>query len=250
MTTSGKKIYFFSDFHLGVPTYNESLKREKKLIQFFDEIKQDASEIFLVGDIFDFWYEYKKAIPKGFVRIQAKIAECTDAGIPVHYFIGNHDMWTFGYLEQELGVILHKEPIIIERNNKTIYIGHGDGCGPGDYKYKMLKKIFRFKPFQFFFGLIHPDLGIWIAQKWSYNSRYFQEKEKMQSKENEWLYVFSREQKQKNAKIDYFIFGHRHLVIEYDIEGTNAKYINLGDWIQFNSYAVMDAENIKMCYYP
>lgn len=249
MDNSEKKIYFFSDFHLGVPTYESSLEREKKLVRFIDSIKGQAAEIFLVGDVFDFWYEYKTAIPKGFVRLQAKIAELTDAGIPVHYFIGNHDMWTFGYLEKELGVVLHKEPITIERYGKKIYVGHGDGYGPGDYKYKILKKIFRFPLFQRMFGLIHPDIGIWIAQKWSYNSRYHTSKEEPYDKEKEWLYVYCKEVLQKDPAIDYFIFGHRHLVLDLLVENTQTRYINLGDWIQFYSYAEMDKENISVRYY-
>lgn len=246
---SGKKIYFFSDFHLGTPNEESSRAREQKIVSFLNDIEQDAQEIFLVGDVFDFWYEYKKAIPKGFARLQGKIAQLTDKGIPIHYFIGNHDMWTYGYLEKELGVMLHKEPIIIQRNGKTIMVGHGDGCGPGDYKYKMLKKVFRFPPFQFLFGLIHPDIGIWIAQKWSYNSRYNNIEKEALGKDKEWLYQYCVEQKKINLSIEYFIFGHRHLVLDYDIDGTNARYINLGDWIQYYSYAVMEGQDLRISYY-
>jgi UDP-2,3-diacylglucosamine hydrolase len=242
-----KSIYFLSDFHLGTPNEAESLVREKKIITFLESIENDTEEIFLMGDVFDFWYEYKTAVPKGFVRLMGKIASLTDRGIKIHYFIGNHDMWTFGYLESELGVILHKEPILIERNGKTLLIGHGDGLGPGDQKYKMLKKIFRFPFFQMLFGWIHPDLGIGIAQFWSRSSRYgTKKKEEFVAKEKEWLYIYCKEELLKNPKIDYFIFGHRHLALDLKIEDSNARYINLGDWINYFTYAKLDQNDLKL----
>jgi UDP-2,3-diacylglucosamine hydrolase len=243
---SPKSIFFISDLHLGAPNEDESMYREKKVISFLNQIEGEVAELFLVGDVFDFWYEYHTAIPKGFTRFMAKIAEWTDKGIPVHFFTGNHDMWTFGYLEKELGIILHKAPIVIERNGKHLMIGHGDGLGPGDRKFKLWKGIFNFPFFQKLFGWIHPDIGIWIAHKWSRSSRKTQSKPVFIGKEKEWLYIYATEEKLKNPKIDCFIFGHRHLALDLKIEGSDARYINLGDWINIFSYATLINDKIEL----
>ena len=163
MTNNSKKIYFASDFHLGAPDYESSLVREKKIVSWLNHIEKDAAEIFLVGDIFDFWFEYKRAIPRGFARLQGKIADLTDKGIPVHVFTGNHDMWIFDYLPKELGVQLHREPIEREFFGKKYFIGHGDGLGPSDKGYKFLKKVFANKFCQWCFARLHPNFGIWLA---------------------------------------------------------------------------------------
>ena len=166
-----KKIYFLSDFHLGAPDYASSLIREKHIIKFLDEIKTDAEQIFIVGDLFDFWYEYKRVVPKGFVRILGKLAELTDNGIPILFFVGNHDMWMDGYFEKELGVKVYHHPATFEFNGKTFFIGHGDGLGPGDHRYKFIKKIFRNKFSQLLFGMLHPYSGIGLANYFSRKSR-------------------------------------------------------------------------------
>ncbi|MDP5075392.1 MAG: UDP-2,3-diacylglucosamine diphosphatase, partial [Flavobacteriales bacterium] len=165
------KVYFASDFHLGAPNFEESLVREKKVVQWLEEVRKDASEIFLVGDVFDFWFEYKRAVPRGFTRLLGKISEITDSGIPVHWFIGNHDMWIFDYLPQECGITLHRAPIVREWNGKKYFIGHGDGLGPGDNGYKILKKFFASNFCQWLFARLHPNFGIWLAQKSSGYSR-------------------------------------------------------------------------------
>lgn len=234
------KIYFASDFHLGAPNEKESLEREKRIVRWLDEIKKDATEIFLVGDIFDFWFEYKRAIPKGFVRLQGKIAELTDSGIPVHVFTGNHDMWIFDYIPKELGVTLFREPIVREWNGKKFYIGHGDGLGPGDQGYKFLKKVFASPVCQWLFERLHPNFGIWLAEKSSKKSRAAtgDSDEKYLGIENEWLAIYSKEYLQKEH-IDYFIFGHRHLPLELGIT-PNSTYFNLGEWIHYNTYLVFD----------
>ena len=170
-SSSEKKIYFASDFHLGVPNHEVSLKREKLLVRWLDEIKDQAEAIYLVGDIFDFWFEYKHAIPKGFVRLQGKIAELTDSGIPIHFFTGNHDMWMFGYHEKELGITLHRDPIVVKAQGKKLFVGHGDGLGPGDKGYKFIKKVFANRFFQWCFARLHPNFGIGIANFSSRKSR-------------------------------------------------------------------------------
>lgn len=244
-----KKIYFASDFHLGVPTHESSLKREKLICSWLDKIKVDAQEIYLVGDIFDFWYEYKYTIPKGTVRLQGKIAELTDSGILVHFFVGNHDLWMKDYFEEELNVKVHHEPITREFNGKTFYIGHGDGLGPGDNWYKILRAIFASKICQWLFSRLHPNLAFYIARRSSKRSRVItgDSDAKFLGQENEWLYLYSKEYLQNN-KIDYFVFGHRHLPLDLDIQGK-ARYINLGDWIRYNTYAVFDGTDIKLLEY-
>lgn len=242
-------IYFASDFHLGAPNDEESLKREKRIVNWLDEIKVDAKEIYLVGDIFDFWFEYKHAIPKGFVRLQGKIAELTDSGIPVYAFTGNHDMWMFDYLPKELGIQLLKGNIKRTYNGKKFLIGHGDGLGPGDYGYKFIKKVFANKLCQWAFARIHPNLGMGIANYWSKKSRKVnaEHDEKFLGEENEWLAIFAKDYLKKEH-IDYFIFGHRHLPLEIKLN-EKSTYINLGEWIKYNSYAVFDGNELILKYF-
>lgn len=241
------KIYFASDFHLGAPNYEESLIREKRIVSWLDKIKVDAKEIYLVGDIFDFWFEYKHAIPKGFIRLQGKIAELTDSGIPIHVFTGNHDMWIFDYLPKELGITLHKENIIKEYNGKKFLIGHGDGLGPGDKQYKMLKAVFASKICQWAFARIHPNLGIGIANAWSKKSRKTNSgyDEKFHGEDKEQLIIYCKDYIEKDPSIDYFVFGHRHLPLEFKVN-EKTTYFNLGEWIKYNSYAVFDGEKLEM----
>lgn len=241
-----KNIYFASDFHLGAPNFEESLVREKRIVDWLNFIEPTAKEIFLVGDIFDFWFEYKRAIPKGFVRLQGKIASLTDSGIPVHVFTGNHDMWMFDYLPKELGIQLYREPIKRTFNGKKFLIGHGDGLGPGDRGYKFLKKVFANKFCQWCFERLHPNFGIWLADQSSKSSRAATSKsdEKFLGEENEWLAIYSKEVL-KNEQIDYFVFGHRHLPLELKV-GENATYFNLGEWINYNTYLVFDGTSAEL----
>jgi UDP-2,3-diacylglucosamine hydrolase len=241
-----KHIYFASDFHLGAPNFEKSLEREKQLVAWLNYIEPTAKEIYLVGDIFDFWFEYKHAIPKGFVRIQGKIAELTDAGIPVHIFTGNHDMWLFDYLPKELGVQVHREPIELTVNNKLLYIGHGDGLGPGDYGYKFLKKLFASKISQWLFARLHPNFGIWLANASSKKSRSAtgNQDEVFLGTEKEWLVIYSKELLAKKH-VDYFIFGHRHLPLEIELN-ESSTYVNLGDWLQYHTYLDFDGEKATL----
>ena len=246
MDSTEKKIYFASDFHLGAPNYEESLIREKRIVKWLTEIEATASEIFLVGDIFDFWFEYKRAIPRGFVRIQGKIAELTDKGIPVHVFTGNHDMWIFDYLPKELGIQLYREPIEREFFGKSYFIGHGDGLGPGDKGYKFLKKVFANKFCQWCFARLHPNFGIWLADKSSKSSRAKtgNSDEKFLGEEKEWLVHYCKEQLSKKH-FDYFVFGHRHLPMEIKVD-KNSTYYNLGEWIKYNTYLEVSKDNVEL----
>jgi len=241
-----KKIYFLSDFHLGAPDYERSLLREKKIIAFLNRIQSSAAEIFILGDMFDFWYEYKKVVPKYFVRLLGKLGEISDAGIKIHFFIGNHDMWMNGYFEKELNIATYSEPQHFEYNNKKFLIGHGDGLGPGDKGYKFLKKIFRNKFCNWLFGQLHPTWGIGLA---NYFSRKSREKTgdanaEWLGEENEWLVIYCREILQKE-KIDYFIFGHRHYPVDIKLNGQS-RYVNLGDWITNFTYAEFDGNDITL----
>lgn len=244
--TGNKKIYFASDFHLGVPTVAMSHEREKRVCRWLDSIKQDAAEIYLVGDLFDFWYEYRYTVPKGTVRLLGKIAEITDSGIPVHFFVGNHDLWMKDYFTEELNVTVHHHPITREYNGKVFYIGHGDGLGPGDRSYKFLRQIFASKISQWLFSRLHPNLAFYIARRSSRRSRISTgtSDEKFLGNENEWLFLFSRDYL-KNHKVDYFVFGHRHLPLDLDVDGK-AHYINLGEWINYNTYAVFDGKEMSL----
>lgn len=246
--TKGKKLYFASDFHLGVPNYDSSLEREKRVIDWLEMVRQDASEIFLMGDVFDFWFEYKHVVPKGFVRFLGKLAELTDEGIKVTLFKGNHDMWMFDYLEKEIGVTIVSDELIIERSGKRFYLHHGDGLGPGDKKYKLLKKVFRSKTCQWLFSWLHPSIGIAIAKYWSKNSRLANnQKEVFISEEKEWLVQFSKNML-KTEHFDYFIFGHRHLPLAIQLE-NGSQYLNLGEWINYNSFAVFDGITLSLEYW-
>ena len=244
-----KKVYFLSDFHLGVPDYATSLEREKKVVRFLEEARRDAAVVFIVGDLFDFWYEYRTVVPKGYVRILGKMAELTDSGIPVHFFVGNHDMWMKGYFEKELNIPVYFAPKEFEYNGKKFLVGHGDGLGPGDHGYKFMRKIFRNPVCQWLFGILPPSVGVGIANYFSRSSRAVtgDNDAKFLGEENEWLIIYCKEVLQKQH-YDYFIFGHRHLPIDFALN-NNSRYINLGDWIKYDSYAVFDGTDIALKYY-
>lgn len=246
---AGKKIYFASDFHLGAPKDTRSPERERLIVKWLDEIKHDAEEIFLVGDIFDFWFEHVYTIPKGFTRLLGKIAELTDSGIKVHFFSGNHDTWMNDYFPRELNVSVNHEPVSRNFNGKNFYIGHGDGLGPGDHWYKFLKSIFRSKIAHWMYSRLHPNLGFWIARASSMKSRAVtgNSDEIYHGPEKEWLFLFCRDHL-KNNNVDYFVFGHRHLPLDLDVDGK-ARYVNLGDWLRYNSYAVFDGIRLELKYY-
>ena len=243
---AGKHIYFLSDFHLGAPNAAASLQREKLIVQFLEEIKDQTAALFIVGDMFDFWYEYKKVVPRGYVRLLGKLAEFTDAAIPVHFFVGNHDMWMNNYLQTELNIPVYFEPKEFQFNNKTFYIGHGDGLGPGDGGYKALKKVFRNPLCQWLFGLVPPQIGIGLADYFSKKSRAQTgtSEEVFLGEEREWLITHCKEVLAQK-KVDYFVFGHRHLPIDFRLS-PESRYINLGDWITYFTYAQFDGTEVEL----
>lgn len=241
-------LYFASDFHLGVPDYKTSLAREKKVVQWLETIAPEAKEIFLVGDVFDFWFEYKTAVPKGYVRLLGSLASICDSGVKVHFFAGNHDMWFRDYLNQELGLILHLNEYQFESAGKKFYVAHGDGLGPGDRKYRMLKKVFRNPMSQWLFRQLHPDVGIRLANFFSRRSRTQQERIlPYLGKEKEWLECFCNDYlEHQNPNIDYFIFGHRHLPLNIELSNRRSRYINLGDWVNHSNYAMFDGVELSL----
>lgn len=242
----GKKVYFASDNHLGAPNLEKSKVREKQFVAWLDKVKDDAAAIYLLGDLFDVWIEYKRVIPKGFVRVLGKLAEVADSGIPIYFFVGNHDMWMQDYFETELGIPVLFEPQKLEFNGKSFLIGHGDGLGPGDKGYKRMKKVFRNPFIQWMYRLIHPDLGMRFAQYLSLKNRLISgnEDKVYNGAEGEWLVHYCRK-KLETQNINYFIFGHRHLPLDIELSKTS-RYINLGDWLEFNTYAVFDGNTLSL----
>lgn len=241
-----KKVYFASDFHLGAPDKKSSDLRERKIVKWLESISHDAHTIFLLGDLFDFWFEYKHAIPKGFIRFQGKLAELVDRGINIVFFTGNHDMWMFDYFPKEFSINVYKEPHSIIIDEKSFLIGHGDGLGPGDLNYKLLKKIFRSKVSQWLFARIHPNTGIGIANFWSDRSRISNlkknEEKFLGDKEFLWQYCKKIEKQQHH---DFYIFGHRHLGLDLQVN-DKSRYINLGEWVTASNYAVFDGVEVKI----
>ena len=235
-TSENKKIYFASDQHLGAPTPEASLPREKKFVAWLDAIKEDAGTVFLLGDLFDFWFEYKTVVPKGFVRVLGKLAELKDAGIDIYFFVGNHDLWMQDYFQKELNIPVFHEPQEFDINGKLFLIGHGDGLGPGDYGYKRMKKVFTFPFFKWLFRWLHPDIGVKLGHYFSVKNKLISGDEDAQflGEENEWLALYCRK-KLTEKHYDFFIFGHRHLPLEIELN-SSSTYINLGDWIQYFTY--------------
>ena len=237
---NGKSLYFASDFHLGAPNHEESRKREDRIVAWLNSIEDDAAAIFLMGDIFDFWFEYGSTIPKGNIRLQGKLAFMSDAGIPIIMFTGNHDMWMFGYFTEEMNIPIYRDLLKLEVEDTTMLIGHGDGLGPGDHTYKFLKKIFRNPLCQWLFERLHPNTGMAIANYWSSQSRISNSTngEDKFLGEKEYLVQFCREE-EKLHHHDYYVFGHRHLPIEMEI-GASSRYVNLGEWVSHFTFGKFD----------
>ena len=239
-----KKIYFISDMHLGAPDYSKSLEREQKLIRFLRFAEQDAQAVFLVGDTFDFWFEYQRVVPKGFVRFFAKLIDLKEKGIELYVFTGNHDLWLRDYLQQEVGAQIFHNKVELQSGNRTILVAHGDGLGPEDKKYKILKKIFTNPICQWLFRWLHPDIGIKIAQLWSRHSYTDPSIEVFHGEDKEWLIQYCK-RKLTEKQYDYFVMGHRHLPMEIRLNDKSV-YINLGDWMVNSNYAMYDGNDMKL----
>jgi UDP-2,3-diacylglucosamine hydrolase len=236
--------------HLGAPDAASSLQRERHFVRWLDMIKADAAELYLVGDVFDFWFEYRKAVPKGFVRILGKLAELADAGVQIHYFVGNHDMWMRDYFKDQFGASIHYHPVQRELHGRQYMIGHGDGLGPGDHSYKFLKRVFRNRLAQWAFHRLHPNFGIALADYFSRKSRKKTgHLDAIDHGENEYLLIFAQETLKEKPEIDYFVFGHRHLPKYHALENGKC-YINLGDWITHFTYMVVDETGPVLYRFP
>jgi UDP-2,3-diacylglucosamine hydrolase len=246
----GKQIYFASDFHLGIPDKQTSLLREKRICAWLESIAPDAERIFLVGDLFDAWFEYRHVVPKGYTRFLGMLARLADAGIPIEVFTGNHDLWMRGYFTEELGIPVHHAPIERTYNGKRFFIGHGDGLGPGDKGYKMLKKVLRNPTSQWIYRRIHPDTGVgfasWLSRR---GPKHGPEDvgEVFHGPDKEFLVQFCHAVLEKEH-FDYFVFGHRHLALEYPLP-KSSLYVNLGDWIRYDSYGVFDGRDLTLKYF-
>lgn len=241
-------IYFASDFHLGVDLDRSSKERERMVCAWLDQCAKDAEAIYLLGDLFDFWFEYQSVIPRGYARLIGKMAELSDRGIDIHLFTGNHDMWMFDYFEEEMNVKVYREPVFREIKGKRFLIGHGDGLGPGDKGYKRLKKVFRSPASQWLFARLHPNFAFKLARFWSGKSRSHTAEERFLGPEKEWLVQYC-EQKTELEELDYCVFGHRHIPIDCVLSNGRTRYINLGDWMYHFSYGRFDGYEFELKFY-
>jgi UDP-2,3-diacylglucosamine hydrolase len=235
---TSKKIYFASDQHFGAPTAELSFPREQKFVRWLDEIKHDAEAVFLLGDLFDFWFEYKTVVPKGFVRVLGKLAEIRDSGIPIYFFVGNHDLWMEDYFEKELNIPTFRDNKEFTFGNKTFLIGHGDG--------KRMKKVFNSPFSKWLYRWLHPDIGMKLGEYLSVKNKLISGDEDVTflGEGKEWLVLYAK-RKLETKHYNYFIFGHRHLPMQIEV-GNDSEYINLGDWIGYFTYGVFDGENFEL----
>ena len=244
-----KSIYFLSDAHLGSWAIEHRRMQERRLVRFLDSIKEKAAAVYLLGDMFDFWYEYKYVVPKGFTRFLGKISELTDMGVEVHYFTGNHDIWAYDYLAEECGVILHKQPQTIELYGKIFYLAHGDGLGDPNKSFKLIRSIFHNKTCQWLFSGLHPRWGMWFGLTWAKHSRMKHgmggDPPDYMGDDKEHLILYTKKYIQYHSNVDYFIYGHRHIEVDKQLT-KKARVIILGDWISQFSYVVYDGEHLLM----
>lgn len=237
-------IYFISDAHLGSRIVTNPREHEMRLVNWLDKVKKDAEAIFMLGDMFDFWFEYKTVMPKGYVRFLGKLAELVDSGIEIHFFTGNHDIWTFGYLENEVGLIVHRKPQTFELQGKKFYMAHGDGLYSEEKGFGIIRKIFHSRTCQKLFRLLPPEIGQNFGYAWSESNRkkimYLDNK--FQGEENETLVAFAKKYSELHD-VDYLIFGHRHIELNLELK-NKSRVVILGDFIGIFSYGVFDGENL------
>jgi UDP-2,3-diacylglucosamine hydrolase len=242
-----KKTYFLSDVHLGAATHDKHPVHhiEKKLCRWFDKVKMDAETIYLLGDIFDFWFEYKYVVPRGFTRVLGKIAELTDNGITVHFFIGNHDIWVTDYLQKECGMIVHTMPLVCEIYGQKFFLAHGDGLGDKSRSFRFIRYLFHNQLCRKAFACLHPRWALALAHKWSYHSRLTGDMVGYLGEDKEYLVQFAKEHLKVAPNINFFIFGHRHILLDLMLS-SSSRIIILGDWLTYFSYGVFDGESFTL----
>lgn len=244
-----KKIYFASDTHLGNRYLSNPMEAEKKLVRWLDEIKKDATAVYFLGDVFDYWYEYKYVVPRGHVRFLGKIAELSDFGIEIHLFIGNHDIWMFDYLSEETGAIIHREPLTTNLLGKPFFLGHGDEVGHRPFKYRFIQSIFRNRFCQLLYATIHPRWTFGFARRWSLSSRKnglaAKKLKETQERNAKALEAFAKTYLQSHPDIRFFIFGHLHILLDKEIS-PSSRLLIIGDWMQHFSYAEWNGEKLEL----
>ena len=243
-----KNVYFLSDAHLGSWAMNHRRTQERRLVRFLDSIKEKASALYLLGDMFDFWYEYRYAVPKGYTRFLGKLSELTDNGVEVHYFTGNHDIWAYDYLEKECGVTIHRAPLTVEIGDKVFFLAHGDGLGDPDKGFKVIRAIFHNRICQYLFSALHPRWGIWFGQMWAKKSRLKRKDGKEPpylGEDKEYLVRYVKDYMKEHPDIDYYLFGHRHIELDLMLS-KKTRMLILGDWLWQFTFAVFDGERLYM----
>ena len=243
-----KPIYFLSDAHLGSRAVQHSRTQERRLVRFLDSIKEKAGAVYMLGDMFDFWHEYKLVVPKGFTRFLGKVSELTDLGVEVHFFTGNHDIWAYDYLEKECGCIIHRYPLTLELGDKLFFMAHGDGLGDPDPRFKFLRWLFHNRLAQILFASVHPRWGLEVGLQWAKHSRLTHEGENAPTylgEDQEHLVLFAKDYLRTHPDVNYFIFGHRHIELDLLLSRTS-RILILGDWISQFTYAVFDGNQLWM----
>lgn len=246
-----KHTYFISDAHLGSWALTHKRQQERRLVRFLDEIKDKADAVYMLGDMFDFWYEYKYVVPKGYTRFLGKVSELTDSGVEVHYFTGNHDIWSYGYLERECGVKIHREPCTVEIDGRVLYLAHGDGLGDPDFSFRFLRAIFHSKVCQFLFSLLPTRWSMRMGLAWAKHSMKEHRLDGVTpyaGEENEHLVKYARQYLADHPEVSCFIFGHRHIELDLAVS-DDARLLILGDWIDKFTYAVSDSSGIRLLNY-
>ena len=246
------KTYFVTDAHLGSLVFKDKRENEKKLVHWLESIKNDCEALYMLGDMIDFWFEYKMAVPKGFTRFFGKLAEFTDSGIPVYWFTGNHDIWLFNYVQDELGVTVVKDSLETTIYGKKFLMAHGDGLGDPTLNFRILRAIFHNKVCQSLFGSLHPQIGLTFGMKWAKKSRLKRGEgpEVYYGEDKEYLVKYAKKhaaEAGENAP-DYYIFGHRHIILDLYIT-KKSRIIILGDWFCLFSYGVLDENGFEILFF-
>lgn len=246
-------VYFASDFHLGVDARLTSGERERLIVRWLrEEVEPNATQLYLLGDVFEFWFEYRHVVPKGFVRLLGTLAQLRDEGLAIDFFTGNHDLWMGSYFEDELGIPTHRAPIRRQHGGKSFLIGHGDGLGPGDKGYKRMKRLFTNPLAQWAFARLHPNFGVWLAHASSGSSRAAtpEDERSFLGTEREWLVQYAERKTAQDPGLDFCVFGHRHLPIDHALSNGRSRYVNLGDWLEHQTYAVFDGDTLGLRTWP